>query len=275
MLLTVLCSSVSAQTVFGDVTASSLTAGDVAVVNGVNIGGGLNVGGNAVVGANLGVFGSAGISGNLSVSQDLGVTGNVNANGVGAQSLTAVTATLGTTTAATLNSGSLGVVGNAGVGGDLAVIGDAGVTGNLGVAGTLNANNVSVSGNSYLGGMTVGVNTVSANGNTINQVANGVLQNDAVNVSQLNGMQSNLQNQIDNNKKESRSGIAAVAALSGIPNQESGKKFNVGVGVGHFKSQPAIALGGNARISQNVNSKIGLGISSDEKVFSAGIGYSF
>jgi autotransporter adhesin len=200
----------------------------------------------------------------------LGVTGSVTANTVGAQSLTAVTATLGTTSAATLNSGSLNVVVDAGVGGNLAVSGSAGVTGNLAVL-----SNLGVSGNSYLGGMTVGVNTVSANGNTINRVANGVLQDDAVNVSQLSGMQGNLQNQIDKNQKESRSGIAAVAALSGIPNPESGKKFNVGVGVGNFKSQPALALGGHARIAENVISKIGLGITSDEKVFSAGIGFSF
>ena len=274
VLLTTLCSSVGAET-FGDVTAASLNAGSAAVVGNLGVGGGLGVGGTVVVGGGLGVTGNSGITGSLSVSQDLGVTGTVNANSVGAQSLTAVTATLGTTSAATLNSGTLGVVGNAGVGGNLAVMGDAGVTGNLGVSGTLNANHVSVTGNSYLGGMTVGATTVSANGNTINGVANGVLQDDAVNVSQLNSMQGNFQNQIDKNQKEARSGIAAVAALAAIPNPDSGKKFNVGVGVGNFKSQPALALGGHARISENVTSKIGLGITSDEKVFSAGIGYSF
>jgi hypothetical protein len=267
-------SSAGAQT-FGEVTVSNLIAGVANVAGNVGVGGTLTVGGTAVVGGGLGVIGNSGITGNLSVSENLGVTGAVNANSVGAQSLTAVTATLGATTAATLNSGSLNVVGNAGVGGNLGVIGDAGVTGNMGVTGTLNANHVSVSGNSYLGGMTVGVNTVSANGNAINRVANGVQHDDAVNVGQLNGMQNQLQGQIENNKKEARSGIAAVAALAGIPAPDAGKKFNVGLGVGYFKSQSALALGGSARITDNINSKIGLSVSSGEGAVSVGVGYSF
>ncbi len=86
------------------------------------------------------------------------------------------------------------------------------------------ANDLAVTGNSYLGSMIITSNTINANGNVISGVRDVVTVNDAVCLGQLNRLDNGLQNQIDDNQRESRSGIAANAC---IPSLEAGKQYNI------------------------------------------------
>lgn len=131
--------------------------------------------------------------------------------------------------------------------------------------------------NAYLGGnatnaaVTITPTSVSMNGNRIQNVGDGISATDAVNKSQLDQVSS----RVDENQKEARRGIASIAAVAGIPALESGKKFNMGVGVGSFKSESALAIGGHVRISDALTAKLAVGASNSDASVSVGFGYSF
>ncbi len=78
----------------------------------------------------------------------------------------------------------------------------------------------------------------SANGRPIqvHGVADGTSRYDAINVQQLNAV---------------KQGIAGVAAMNNIPSLESGKQFNLGLGVGGFDGETSFAVGANARVTDN------------------------
>ncbi len=193
---------------------------------------------------------------------------------------------------ATLNSAA--VTNNATVGGTLGVTGNTSLS-TLNTSGLATLNSATVTGNlvastnAYLGGgvgtatmvvtpTTVQVAngaTVDMGGNRVQGVAAGVVGTDAVNMNQLNAVNNNLQSQITDNRKEARRGIASVAAVAGIPSLESGKQFNIGVGLGNFKGQTAVAVGANARFAPDVTGKLSIGVSGGDATVSAGIGYSF
>ena len=71
-------------------------------------------------------------------------------------------------------------------------------------------------------------------------VADGVAPFDAVNVRQLRDLEQFLSR-----------GIAASTAAANIPIPEPGKAFSFGIGLGHFNSQTAIAVGGSFRFSDS------------------------
>lgn len=77
------------------------------------------------------------------------------------------------------------------------------------------------------------------------------------------------------NQKEARGGIASAAAVAGVPSLGAGQQYNIGLGLGHFKSQSALALGGHAQISKNLTAKFAVGISAGDKVVSSGMSLSF
>jgi hypothetical protein len=153
------------------------------------------------------------------------------------------------------------------------------------------------SGNAYLGGgpssallsvtaangVTVAAETnVSMGGNVVHNVGNGVVGTDAVNLSQLTGVQTQLTNQYNSlnstvmiNRIEAQRGIASVSALSGIPALDQNAKFGLGVGVGSYKGQTAFAVGANFRFTEHLTGKLGVGSSSGDTTGSAGLGFSF
>jgi len=113
------------------------------------------------------------------------------------------------------------------------------------------------------------------NGNRVQNVGAATAGTDAVNLNQLNGVRNNLQNQISDNRTESRRGIAGASAIAGIPALDSGKQYNFGVGLGHYKGESALALGGNTRFDANTVGRLAVGFSGSDATVSAGVGWSF
>lgn len=134
--------------------------------------------------------------------------------------------------------------------------------------------------NAYLGGAGAEVDVaagtaVTFNGNRLQGVGAATAGTDAVNLNQLNGVRNNLQNQISDNRTEARRGVAGASAIAGIPALESGKQYNFGVGLGHYKGESALALGGNARFDANTVGRLAVGFSGSDATVSAGVGWSF
>lgn len=107
-------------------------------------------------------------------------------------------------------------------------------------------------------------NKLNMNDNRITDLAPGILGTDAVNLNQLN-----------RGLKTAYQGVAGVAALSGIPAVPSDKRFNMGLGVGNYQGQTALAVGGNVRISDTSVGKLGISVSGGNVTSSAGVGFAF
>jgi trimeric autotransporter adhesin len=122
----------------------------------------------------------------------------------------------------------------------------------------------------------------------ITNVAAGTAPTDAVNLSQMNnslsqGVQQansytdqrvNATNQAVNDlAKNAYSGIAAATALTMIPEVDVGKKISFGIGASTYHGYQAVALGGTARITENIKVKAGVGMSSGGTT--AGLGASY
>jgi autotransporter adhesin len=105
----------------------------------------------------------------------------------------------------------------------------------------------------------------------ITNVAPGVNLTDAVNVQQLN----NVQSQIGDIKRIAYSGIAMSMALSGavMPPLEAGEK-GVGVGIGSYQGYGALALQFKS-ISKTGNSAWGAGVSTTGNNTGFSVGYGF
>jgi autotransporter adhesin len=119
-------------------------------------------------------------------------------------------------------------------------------------------------------------NTVSigtpGNERRITNVAPGVNPTDAVNVSQLEGLQQNI-NQVARN---AYSGIAMAGALAGLPQVEQNKTFALSAGIGGYGGYTALAIGASARITANTIVKAGVSAADSGPVlFNVGVGYSW
>ena len=133
-------------------------------------------------------------------------------------------------------------------------------------------------------------NTVSVgsagNERQITNVAAGVQQTDAVNVSQLNQgiSQANqytdqqvnaLNGSINAVARNAYSGVAAATALTMIPDVDLGKTIAVGVGVGTYKGYQAAAIGATARVTENIKVRVGAGVSPGGTTVGAGASYQW
>nr|WP_249744890.1 YadA-like family protein [Burkholderia pyrrocinia] len=118
-------------------------------------------------------------------------------------------------------------------------------------------------------------NTVSVgsagNERRITNVAAGVNPTDAVNVSQLNAVQSG----VSNVARRAYSGVAGAAALTMIPEVDLGKTIAVGVGSATYQGYAAVALGFSARLTNNVKIKGGFSSSSSGYTVGGGISYQW
>jgi len=103
-------------------------------------------------------------------------------------------------------------------------------------------------------------NTTTGGPARVTGVANGASKYDAVNFGQL---------------KDAYSGIASVAAMANIPALAPGKNFSMGLGFGNFEGENAFALGGVARLTDNVSVQASVGHSDDNSSFGAGVGFSW
>ncbi|MCC8397571.1 YadA-like family protein [Paraburkholderia sp. MMS20-SJTR3] len=73
--------------------------------------------------------------------------------------------------------------------------------------------------------------------------------------------------------KGAYSGVAAATALTMIPDVDRDKTLSLGIGAGTYKGYQALAIGGTARITQNIKMRAGLGYSSGGTT--AGVGASY
>lgn len=93
----------------------------------------------------------------------------------------------------------------------------------------------------------------------VHGVADGVAPTDAVNkrqldalsnqVGQFDGRMTNLENRVDKMDKRMSAGIASTMAAVNIPQVDSDKTFSMGVGLGSYNSESALAVGASYRMA--------------------------
>lgn len=115
-------------------------------------------------------------------------------------------------------------------------------------------------------GNSSGTTTLNFNNNRLQNVAPGIVGTDAVNLNQLKAVQNWAQNAINSNSQ----GIAGVAAATNLPGLNGNQKYNMGIAWGNYQTFNGVAIGGHARVSDNVTLK--LSGSNSGNVYSGGVG---
>ena len=230
----------------------------------------------ATIGDNAFSYGTT-TNGGMLVNGDLGVNGNIytlnpTANAsiqVGNNGLNVA----GTTNEVTLTSDNDNNLANGGA--QVAITTESAALTLTNEAG--NVHGIAINNNQTVisGGTTTGVLTLNDNGATFSDsdgapikvtgVADGTSTYDAVNYGQLT-----------RGLNEVRSGISAVSAMANIPQVDPNKKFSLGAGYGTFMNTQAFAVGGSARIDDDVVVKASFAQSTHAKpTFGVGVGYSW
>ncbi|WP_322080649.1 YadA-like family protein [Burkholderia cenocepacia] len=106
-------------------------------------------------------------------------------------------------------------------------------------------------------------------------VADGINKTDAVNKGQLDRAIGGMQGQINDMSRNAYSGIAAATALTMIPGVDPGKTLSFGVAGASYKGYQAVAMGGEARITENLKMRAGVSLSSGGNTFGAGASYQW
>lgn len=75
------------------------------------------------------------------------------------------------------------------------------------------------------------------------------------------------------NKRETRGGVAGVAAMANIPTAREIGRMNIGAGTGFYKDTSAIAVGGSYRFNSNVTFKGSVSTTGRDTVAGAGVSY--
>lgn len=123
----------------------------------------------------------------------------------------------------------------------------------------------------------------------VTNVAPGTEGTDAVNVNQLNAVSSTMssslnnlgnqvaqqQQQIQQTDQMARQGIAATAAVASIPQMDREAVFGMGLGTAAFGGQQAVAVGMQARITENLKATLNGGFSGSQHVVGAGVLYQW
>ncbi|WP_196755069.1 beta strand repeat-containing protein, partial [Burkholderia anthina] len=106
-------------------------------------------------------------------------------------------------------------------------------------------------------------------------IADGINEHDAATRGQLDRAVGGLAGQINDVSRNAYSGIAAATALTMIPGVDPGKTLSFGVGGATYKGYQAVAFGGEARITQNLKMKAGVGLSSGGNTVGVGASYQW
>ena len=125
----------------------------------------------------------------------------------------------------------------------------------------------------------LGANSVADRDNTVSMgsdgserqvtnVAAGTRGTDAVNLNQMNSALGGV-------ARKAYSGIAAATALTMIPDVDANKTLSIGIGGGTFQGYAATAIGGTARITQNIKVRVGAGWSAAGTTVGAGASYQW
>ncbi|MGN4113039.1 YadA family autotransporter adhesin, partial [Burkholderia gladioli] len=106
-------------------------------------------------------------------------------------------------------------------------------------------------------------------------IADGVNESDAATKGQLDRAVGGLQGRINDVSRNAYSGIAAATALTMIPGVDPGKTLSFGIGGATYKGYQAVAFGGEARVTQNLKMKAGVGLSSGGNTVGVGASYQW
>lgn len=195
------------------------------------------------------------------------------------------TQSAGLVNAGDISTDTLSTTGNATIGGNLAVSGSTATNGIVN-AGNISTTTLTTSGNATVGG-TLAVTGIASthginnNGQVISGVANGVAATDAVNLGQLSTTVNNavapmaaaqaatntqVQNQLGDNRRVAGTGTAIAMAAAAIPALEQGKNFGIGLGGGTYDSRGAFAIGVAGRVNQALQVKLNVGTGNGGKV---------
>ena len=134
------------------------------------------------------------------------------------------------------------------------------------------------SGSSLSLGSSSANSTVSLNGNRLQNVGNAVAGTDAVNLNQVNSLIGSTTTQLASMQQQlsaSERGIAGVSAMANLPAPDKGQQYSVGVGLGSFRSQTALALGVSMKFHERWVGKVSASVSSGSYVTGAGLSYGF
>ncbi|ONR54448.1 hypothetical protein A8E12_04185, partial [Burkholderia cenocepacia] len=110
---------------------------------------------------------------------------------------------------------------------------------------------------------------------TISNLADGVNASDAATKGQMDRAIGGMQGQVNELSRNAYSGIAAATALTMIPGVDPGKTLSFGIGGATFQGYQAVAFGGEARITQNLKMKAGVGLSSGGNTVGVGASYQW
>ncbi|WP_406568785.1 YadA-like family protein [Burkholderia cenocepacia] len=110
---------------------------------------------------------------------------------------------------------------------------------------------------------------------TISNVSDGVNATDVATKGQLDRALGGVQGQMNELSRNAYSGIAAATALTMIPGVDPGKTVSFGIGGATYKGYQAVAFGGEARITQNLKMKAGVGMSSGGNTVGVGASYQW
>jgi trimeric autotransporter adhesin len=172
-------------------------------------------------------------------------------------------------------NGAIVIGGGATAAGDgtIAIGGNAGASGKdsiaIGNGATAPANNAVALGANSVADRDNSVSVGSADQQRqITNVAAGTQGTDAVNLNQMNSAVGGI-------ARKAYSGIAAATALTMIPDVDANKTLSLGIGGGTFQGYAATAIGGTARITQNIKVRVGAGWSAAGTTVGAGASYQW
>ncbi|WP_412668072.1 YadA-like family protein [Burkholderia orbicola] len=129
-------------------------------------------------------------------------------------------------------------------------------------------------GSTAYGDDTVSVGSIDRT-RTISNVSDGVSATDVATKGQLDRAMGGMQGQVNDLSRNAYSGIAAATALTMIPGVDPGKTISFGIGGATYKGYQAVAFGGEARITQNLKMKAGVGMSSGGNTVGVGASYQW
>ncbi|HIH2624920.1 TPA: YadA-like family protein [Burkholderia cenocepacia] len=131
------------------------------------------------------------------------------------------------------------------------------------------------------GSVATEANTVSFGNGTddgnrrITNIRDGINETDAATKGQLDRAMGGLQGQVNDLSRNAYSGIAAATALTMIPGVDPNKTLSFGIGGATYRGYQAVAFGGEARITQNLKMKAGVGLSSGGNTVGVGASYQW
>jgi hypothetical protein len=102
-------------------------------------------------------------------------------------------------------------------------------------------------------------------------VADGVAPNDAVNKRQYDILDNKLGGVAD----KAYAGVASALAMSALPQIRPGFNYNIGMAVGNYANQSAVAIGAKANIGENWQVNASAGVSQGNNAIAVGAGFSW